>query len=63
MFTLPPPNNDGPEGEVEDNPILLEGFKATDFERFLSILYPLYVTSPKVADRATSLICHSGQAQ
>ncbi|KAF6761159.1 hypothetical protein DFP72DRAFT_803918 [Ephemerocybe angulata] len=61
MFTLPPPNNDRPEGEVEDNPIVLQGFKATDFERFLSILYPLNFLNCDLttADEWTSVLAIS----
>ena len=41
MFSLPVPLNERPEGEVEENPIHLHGIKSIDFERFLSILYPM----------------------
>ncbi|KAJ7133736.1 hypothetical protein C8R43DRAFT_894956, partial [Mycena crocata] len=41
MFTLPSAAGERPEGEVVENPIILEGVSALDFDRFLSILYPL----------------------
>ncbi|KAK7052849.1 Zinc resistance conferring protein [Paramarasmius palmivorus] len=40
MFSLPSPVGQIPEGEVEDNPILLEGVETRDFDRLLSLLYP-----------------------
>jgi hypothetical protein len=43
MFTLPLAAGERPEGEVVENPIILEGVNAVDFDRFLSVLYPLYV--------------------
>ncbi|TFL05240.1 hypothetical protein BDV98DRAFT_500720, partial [Pterulicium gracile] len=42
MFSLP--QSDGADGESDDKPILLDGVEAVDFERFLNVLYPLYVT-------------------
>ncbi|KAJ6578913.1 hypothetical protein DFH09DRAFT_909392 [Mycena vulgaris] len=41
MFTLPSAVGERPEGEVVENPIILEGVSALDFNRFLSILYPI----------------------
>lgn len=41
MFTLPPPEGECPEGSTTENPIVLAGVSTTDFDRFLSILYPL----------------------
>ncbi|KAJ3538684.1 hypothetical protein NMY22_g5068 [Coprinellus aureogranulatus] len=41
MFSLPIPKNERPEGEAEDKPIILHGIKSVDFERFMSILYPI----------------------
>ncbi|KAJ7350784.1 hypothetical protein DFH08DRAFT_741953 [Mycena albidolilacea] len=41
MFSLPPVVGERPEGEVIENPIVLEGVDALDFDRFLSVLYPL----------------------
>jgi hypothetical protein len=43
MFSLPPVVGERPEGEVIENPIVLEGVNALDFDRFLSVLYPLCV--------------------
>ncbi|KAF7289297.1 BTB domain-containing protein [Mycena indigotica] len=40
MFTLPPGAGQRPEGETPESPILLEGVKKLDFDRFLTILYP-----------------------
>lgn len=37
------PNDDGDHkewGRTEDNPIVLEGYKASDFEALLRVLYP-----------------------
>lgn len=60
MFTLPPPSNvPGPiEGEAEENPIVLQGFKILDFERFLSILYPINFleTDLSTVDEWTSVL-------
>lgn len=42
MFSLPPPPGEGPEGASDEGPIVLEGVKLGDFERFLSVLYPKY---------------------
>ncbi|KAJ7750099.1 hypothetical protein DFH07DRAFT_1062211 [Mycena maculata] len=41
MFTLPSAAGERPEGEAVENPIVLEGITALDFDRFLAILYPL----------------------
>ncbi|KAJ7496622.1 hypothetical protein FB451DRAFT_1208266 [Mycena latifolia] len=41
MFSLPSAAGERPEGEVVENPIVLEGVAAADFDRFLSILYPI----------------------
>ncbi|KAF7295952.1 BTB domain-containing protein [Mycena kentingensis (nom. inval.)] len=44
MFSLPQPQIGGPhEGAPEhpENPIILEGVRAIDFDRFLGVLYPL----------------------
>ncbi|KAJ6497452.1 hypothetical protein C8R45DRAFT_127696 [Mycena sanguinolenta] len=41
MFSLPSVAGERPEGEVVENPIVLEGVNAVDFDRFLSVLYPL----------------------
>ncbi|THV06653.1 hypothetical protein K435DRAFT_644623 [Dendrothele bispora CBS 962.96] len=41
MFSLPVPAGERPEGESEDNPIYLHGIATQDFDRMLSILYPL----------------------
>ncbi|KAG2015420.1 hypothetical protein CC2G_008693 [Coprinopsis cinerea AmutBmut pab1-1] len=35
MFSLPPPPGEGPEGASDEGPIVLEGVKLGDFERFL----------------------------
>jgi hypothetical protein len=40
MFTLPSAAGERPEGELVENPIVLEGITSTDFDRFLCILYP-----------------------
>ncbi|KAF5365925.1 hypothetical protein D9758_006684 [Tetrapyrgos nigripes] len=41
MFTLPSPPGESPEGESDENPICLHGISSQDFDRLLSILYPL----------------------
>ncbi|KAJ7647890.1 hypothetical protein FB45DRAFT_734421 [Roridomyces roridus] len=41
MFTLPSVAGERPEGEVVENPIILEGVNALDFDRFLAVLYPM----------------------
>ncbi|KAJ7125372.1 hypothetical protein C8R44DRAFT_586255, partial [Mycena epipterygia] len=41
MFTLPAAAGERPEGEVVENPIILEGISALDFDRFLAVLYPI----------------------
>jgi hypothetical protein len=43
MFTLPSAAGERPEGEVVENPIVLEGVNTLDFDRFLSVLYPMWV--------------------
>ncbi|KAK7436524.1 hypothetical protein VKT23_019078 [Stygiomarasmius scandens] len=43
MFSLPIPAGQRPEGESEENPICLHGIATQDFDRLLSILYPLWV--------------------
>ncbi|KAJ7180579.1 hypothetical protein C8R46DRAFT_1318570 [Mycena filopes] len=40
MFTLPSAVGQRPEGEVVENPVVLEGVSTDDFDCFLSILYP-----------------------
>ncbi|KAF6760917.1 hypothetical protein DFP72DRAFT_959572 [Ephemerocybe angulata] len=41
MFRLPAPKNGkGVEGQSDDHPIVLEGYKVKDFESFLKLLYP-----------------------
>ncbi|KAF9478099.1 hypothetical protein BDN70DRAFT_895954 [Pholiota conissans] len=40
MFTLPHPERDTAEGEMDEKPVKLTGFTPTDFERFLTLLYP-----------------------
>ncbi|KAJ7721484.1 hypothetical protein B0H16DRAFT_1335241, partial [Mycena metata] len=49
MFTLPSAAGLRPEGEVVENPIVLEGVNAVDFDRFLSILYPSNFTARDIA--------------
>ncbi|KAJ7099364.1 hypothetical protein B0H15DRAFT_771074, partial [Mycena belliarum] len=58
MFSLPSPAGERPEGEVVENPIVLEGVPALDFDRFLSILYPLDFAAREVfsADEWTSVL-------
>lgn len=46
MFSLPTPLDQRPEGEIDDEPIVLDGVESVDFDRFLSILYPAYVLFP-----------------
>lgn len=42
LFTLP--SGDGkPEGQSDDNPLKLDGILAVDFERLLSIIYPMHL--------------------
>lgn len=33
-------DSSGGEGARDDNPIILEGYKAADFEALLAVLYP-----------------------
>ncbi len=40
MFSLPCPDGHTPEGQTDEDPIILEGIEAKDFDRLLSILYP-----------------------
>jgi len=40
LFRVPTPPNQPVEGKTEENPIRLEGVLSTDFERFLTVLYP-----------------------
>ncbi|KAF7350933.1 BTB domain-containing protein [Mycena sanguinolenta] len=49
MFSLPSVAGERPEGEVVENPIVLEGINAVDFDRFLSVLYPLDFTTRDIA--------------
>lgn len=44
MFSLPTAAGELPEGESERNPIVLEGVKPEEFESFLSVIYPSYVS-------------------
>ena len=47
MFSLP--SGDGAatvEGQADDNPINLDGYKPEDFEALLRLLYPTYVSYP-----------------
>ena len=46
MFSLPSAAGEPPEGESERNPIVLEGVKHEEFESFLSVIYPSYVSQP-----------------
>lgn len=41
MFSLPHPVDKRPEGDSLENPIILEGIGARDFDRLLSLLYPM----------------------
>lgn len=43
MFSLPTAAGELPEGDSEQNPIILEGVKPEEFECFLSVIYPSYV--------------------
>ncbi|KAJ7434033.1 hypothetical protein B0H11DRAFT_1758061, partial [Mycena galericulata] len=58
MFTLPPAPGQRPEGEVVENPIVLEDVNALDFDRFLSILYPINFAVRDIAsaDEWTSVL-------
>ncbi|KAJ6593221.1 hypothetical protein B0H19DRAFT_916388 [Mycena capillaripes] len=58
MFTLPSAAGERPEGEVVENPIVLEGVTTVDFDRFLSILYPLNFATRDIvsADEWTSVL-------
>ncbi|KAK7057755.1 BTB domain-containing protein [Favolaschia claudopus] len=49
MFTLPSAAGERPEGEVVENPIILEGIAAVDFDRFLAVLYPLDFATRDIA--------------
>ncbi|KAJ6497437.1 hypothetical protein C8R45DRAFT_1211327 [Mycena sanguinolenta] len=49
MFSLPSVAGERPEREVIDNPIVLEGVNAVDFDRFLSVLYPPDFTTRDIA--------------
>jgi hypothetical protein len=40
MFRLPTGNNCKIQGTTDDDPILLEGYKAVDFDALLRVLYP-----------------------
>ncbi|CAK5281911.1 unnamed protein product [Mycena citricolor] len=40
MFSLPTASGERPEGEVVENPIVLEGICTVDFDRLLSVFYP-----------------------
>ncbi|KAJ7672068.1 hypothetical protein B0H17DRAFT_947775 [Mycena rosella] len=58
MFTLPSAAGERPEGEVVENPIVLEGVNKLDFDRFLSILYPISFTTRDIgsAEEWTSVL-------
>ncbi|KAJ7286922.1 hypothetical protein C8J57DRAFT_1282354 [Mycena rebaudengoi] len=58
MFTLPSAAGERPEGEVVENPIVLEGVNTLDFDRFLSVLYPInFLTRDVVSvDEWTSVL-------
>lgn len=46
MFNLPGGGEgDRVEGARDDNPIVLEGYKAADFDALLRVLYPSYVSA------------------
>ncbi|KAJ3827046.1 hypothetical protein F5878DRAFT_248054 [Lentinula raphanica] len=40
MFSLPVPNGEQPEGDVDGRPIHLDGIQCVDFDRLLSVMYP-----------------------
>jgi hypothetical protein len=43
MFQLPTGSDGAVEGTNEEHPITLEGYKATDFDALLKVLYPTFV--------------------
>ncbi|KAJ6491612.1 hypothetical protein C8R47DRAFT_434771 [Mycena vitilis] len=49
MFTLPSAVGERPEGEVVENPIVLEGVAAVDFDRFLAVMYPMNFATRDIA--------------
>ncbi|KAG7091299.1 hypothetical protein E1B28_010345 [Marasmius oreades] len=48
MFSLPPPEGKRPEGEDENNPIVLVGVEPQDFDRLLAIFYPCDFVEPEL---------------
>jgi hypothetical protein len=44
MFSLPAASGELPQGESEESPIVLEVLECSEFDCFLSILYPSYAT-------------------
>jgi hypothetical protein len=44
MFSLPAAPGELPQGESEESPIVLEVLECSEFDCFLSILYPSYAT-------------------
>ncbi|KAF7325306.1 BTB domain-containing protein [Mycena venus] len=49
MFSLPTVAGERPEGEVVENPIILEGVNTVDFDRFLAVLYPINFATRDIA--------------
>jgi hypothetical protein len=49
MFALPVPDDEPAHGISEDYPIAMDGVEGEDFDRLLSIFYPLSVSSPSVS--------------
>jgi hypothetical protein len=43
MFSLPAPRGETQDGISDEKPIVLPEEESTDFEMFLSVLYPLCV--------------------
>lgn len=50
MFSLPTADGEQPEGQSDRNPIVLEDVKQQDFECFLSVMYPSYVSQNRKQD-------------
>ena len=40
MFSLPTGTDEASEGQSDEHPIVLEGYKEEDFEALLKIIYP-----------------------
>lgn len=49
MYTLPAGRDTAADGSSAEHPLVLEGFKASDMEAFLSVMYPQCVQRPPLA--------------